>query len=72
MKGNLKTFRKLADGSFTETTQVLGRLNLKKGIIEIYAGRLTPVTVAVDFKNSYFSTKTNNRVAFSTKSVQIK
>ena len=69
---NLKTFRKLADGSFTETTQVLGRLNLKKGIIEIYAGRLTPVTVAVDFKNSYFSTKTNNRVAFSTKSVQIK
>lgn len=69
---NLKTFRKLANGSFTETTQVLGRLNLKKGIIEIYAGRLTPVTVAVDFKNSYFSTKTNNRVAFSTKSVQIK
>ena len=68
---NLKTFRKLADGSFTETTQVLGRLNLKKGIIEIYAGRLTPVTVAVDFKNIYFSTKTNNRVAFSTKSVQI-
>lgn len=69
---NLKTYRKLTDGSFTETTQVLGRVNLKKGIIEIYAGRLTPVTVAVDFKNSYFSTKTNNRVAFSTKSVQIK
>jgi len=69
---NLKTYKKLSNGSFVESSQVMGRMNLKKGIIEIYAGRLTPVTVAVNFKNSYFSTKTNNRVAFKTKSVEIK
>jgi hypothetical protein len=69
---NLKTYKKLSNGSFAESSQVMGRMNLKKGIIEIYAGRLTPVTVAVNFKNSYFSTKTNNRVAFKTKSVEIK
>ena len=69
---NLKTYKKLSNGTFTEISTTMGRMNLKKGIIEIYAGRLTPVTVAVNFKNSYFSTKTNNRVAFKTKSVEIK
>jgi hypothetical protein len=71
---NLKTLRKQQDGTFTSSTQVLGRINVKKGIIEIYSDRLagSQVTVAIDFKNSYFATKTNNKVVFTTNTVEFK
>jgi len=71
---NLKTLRKLSDGTFVPYSQVLGRMNIKKGIIEIYDNRSnnTSVTVSVDFKNSYFTTKTNNKIRFTTGAVEIK
>lgn len=71
---NLKTMRKQLDGTFVTSNQVLGRINVKKGIIEIYPERLpgTQVTVSVDFKNSYFNSKTINKVVFTTNTVEFK
>lgn len=71
---NLKTLRKLTDGTFVPYSQTLGRMNIKKGIIEIYDNRLsgTSVTVSIDFKNSYFTAKTNNKIKFTTGTVEIK
>ena len=70
---NLKTLKKNSDGTFSPSTEVLGRINVKKGIIEIYDKRLsgTSVTVEVDFKNSYFKSNTNSLVSFITNSVEI-
>jgi len=70
---NLKTLKKNSDGTFSESTEVLGRMNIKKGIIEIYDKRLsgTSVSVEVDFKNSYFKSTTNSLVSFITNSVEI-
>jgi hypothetical protein len=70
---NLKTLRKNSDGTFSPSPEVLGRINVKKGIIEIYDKRLagTSVTVEVDFKNSYFKSSTNSLVSFTTNSVEI-
>ena len=70
---NLKTLKKNSDGTFSSSTEVLGRINVKKGIIEIYDKRLTgtSVTVEVDFKNSYFKSNTNSLVSFITNSVEI-
>jgi hypothetical protein len=70
---NLKTLKKNSDGTFSESTEVLGRMNIKKGIIEIYDKRLsgTSVSVEVDFKNSYFKSTTNSLVSFITNSLEI-
>lgn len=70
---NLKTLKKNSDGTFSESTEVLGRMNIKKGIIEIYDKRLsgTSVSVEVDFKNSYFKSTTNSLVSFITNSIEI-
>jgi hypothetical protein len=70
---NLKTLKKNSDGTFSPSTEVLGRINVKKGIIEIYDKRLsgTSVSVEIDFKNSYFKSTTNSLVSFITNSVEI-
>jgi hypothetical protein len=70
---NLKTLKKNSDGTFSPSTEVLGRINIKKGIIEIYDKRLseTSVSVEIDFKNSYFKSTTNSLVSFITNSVEI-
>jgi len=70
---NLKTLKKNSDGTFSSSAEVLGRINVKKGIIEIYDKRFsgTSVAVSVDFKNSYFKSATNSLVSFITNSVEI-
>lgn len=70
---NLRT--KLKSGStYTTISEIHGRFNVKKGIIEVYSNRSPsfPVTVTVGFKNSYFNTKLNSKVKFTTTNVEIK
>ena len=71
---NLKTLVKQTDGTFIASTVVNGRINIKKGIIEIYDNRqpASTVIVSVAFKNSYFRSKLGTKVKFRTSSVEIK
>jgi len=70
---NLKTLLK-SGNNFLVSTEVNGRINIKRGVIEIYDNRLsgTPVTVSVPFKNSYFISNVNNKFRFRTSSVELK
>lgn len=70
---NLKTLVKQGD-VFVTSADINGRINIKKGIIEIYDTRAfgVPVTINVPFKNSYFTSVLNNKVIFRTSSVEIK
>jgi hypothetical protein len=71
---NLRTKRKLNNTSFTTVPEINGRINLKKGIIEIYENRIStvPVVVTATFKNKYFKSQLNNRIKFTTSTVEIK
>lgn len=71
---SLKTFKKLDNGSYVEITESYGRVNIKRGIIEIYNSRNTssPVTINVNFKNKYFVSNLNNKIRFRTTSVEYK
>jgi hypothetical protein len=71
---NLRTKRKLSNTSFTTVPEINGRINLKKGIIEIYENRIStvPVVVTATFKNKYFKSQLNNRIKFTTSTVEIK
>jgi hypothetical protein len=70
---NLKTLLK-SGNNFLVSTEINGRINIKRGVIEIYDNRLsgTPVTVSVSFKNSYFISNVNNKFRFRTSSVELK
>jgi hypothetical protein len=70
---NLKTLLK-SGNNFLVSTEVNGRINIKRGVIEIYDNRLSgmPVTVSVPFKNSYFISNVNNKFRFRTSSVELK
>lgn len=70
----LKTFQKSADGSYVEIAESYGRVNIKRGIIEISDSRNTssPVTINVNFKNKYFVSNLNNKIRFRTTSVEYK
>jgi len=71
---NLKTLVKQSGGTFITNTDINGRINVKKGIIEIYDNRFpdSPVTISVIFKNSNFLATVNNKVRFRTSTVEIK
>lgn len=71
---NLRTLVKQTDDVFTVGTKTYGRINVKKGIIEIYDDRLqdSSITVSVPFKNSYFVSSLNNKIVFRTNSVELK
>lgn len=70
---NLKTLLK-SGNNFLVSTEINGRINIKRGVIEIYDNRLsgTQVTVSVPFKNSYFISNVNNKFRFRTSSVELK
>ena len=70
----LKTFQKSADGSYVEIAESYGRVNIKRGIIEISDSRNTssPITINVNFKNKYFVSNLNNKIRFRTTSVEYK
>lgn len=70
---NLRTFKKDGD-TFVISTDVNGRINVKRGVIEIYDNRQlgSPIPINVQFKNSYFSSILNNKVVFRTTSVELK
>ena len=71
---NLKTLVKQTSGNFLVSTDINGRVNIKRGVIEIYDARLSgsPVTISVMFKNSYFVSNVNNKFRFRTSSVELK
>ena len=71
---NLKTLIKLSSGNFTTGTDINGRINIKRGIIEIYDNRFpgSSVTVTVPLRNSYFVSNVNNKVIFKTPTVELK
>ena len=70
---NLKTLLK-SGNNFLVSTEINGRINIKRGVIEIYDNRLsgTPVTISVPFKYSYFISNVNNKFRFRTSSVELK
>ena len=70
----LKTFEKQSNGSYSEIQSSYGRVNIKRGIIEINNSRNTsePITIAVNFKNKYFVSNLNNKIRFRTTSVEYK
>jgi hypothetical protein len=71
---NLKTLIKNSSGAFVSSPTINGRINIKKGIIEIYDVRKTgaSITISIPFKNSYFRTKLDSKVKFTTNSVELR
>jgi hypothetical protein len=71
---NLKTMKKDSTGTFIVSTDIMGRMNIKKGIVEIYDKRLSgqSLTVSLGLKNSYFKSATNSLVSFTSNSIEIK
>lgn len=71
---SLKTFQRGVDGSYTEIPASYGRVNIKRGIVEISNSRNTsvPITINLNFKNKYFVSNLNNKVRFRTTSVEYK
>jgi hypothetical protein len=62
------------NGSFIETPEFYGRINIKRGIIEIndVIGSGSSMNLFLSFKNSYFKSSLNNKVKFSTTNVELK
>ena len=66
--------KKDSTGTFIVSTDIMGRMNIKKGIVEIYDKRLSgeSLTVSLGLKNSYFKSATNSLVSFTSNSIEIK
>jgi len=69
---NLRTYLKQDDETFILSPIVNGRINIKKGILEIYDDRFldSPVPINIKFKNSYFTSILNNKIKFTTDTVE--
>lgn len=62
------------NGSFIETPEFYGRINIKRGIIEIndIIGAGSFMNLFLTFKNSYFKSSLNNKIKFTTTNVELK
>lgn len=62
------------NGSFLETPEFYGRINIKRGIIEIddVINTSSSMNLFLSFKNSYFKSSLNNKIKFTTTSVELK
>lgn len=70
----LKVLVRQPSGAFLESAENYGKINIKRGIIEIedIINSSATMQVSVPFKNSYFKSSLNNKVKFQTTQVQVK